>query len=312
MDAGAPPRMTTPAFSVVVPTCDRSPALAELLERLRPERLSMSPDSYELIVTDDGVTGASAELVRARFPSVRFYAGPRRGPAANRNYGASRATGAWLVFVDDDCQPTEGWLRAIAAEVAARPLDVVEGRIVAPDKTTSLFRRDVENLHGDCFWSANLAVRREFFERIGGFDEDFLQAGGEDLELAHRFRTCGARTSFCHDAVVNHPSHLMTWRALLEFTFRIRWHALYLLKTRQTLPDDAPLWKVVPHDVIAECMMLLRTSWTTARSLSRDRQITALMRMVLNWTLFPVLLPYKIYWDVRFRRMLMSQPCADR
>jgi GT2 family glycosyltransferase len=293
--------MTAPAFSVVVPTCDRPPALAELLERLSPERLSMAPDSYELIVSDDGVTGASAELVRARFPSVRFYAGPRHGPAANRNYGASRATGVWLVFVDDDCQPTEGWLRAIAAEVAARPLDVVEGRIVAPDKTTSLFRRDVENLHGDCFWSANLAVRREFFERIGGFDEDFLQAGGEDLELAHRFRTCGARTAFCTDAVVNHPSHLMTWRALLEFTFRIRWHALYLLKTRQTLPDNAPLWKIVPHVMASRTMQLVRT---TARHLKSARHQPAMLATVaFEWALFPIVLPYLIYWHARFSRV---------
>ena len=293
--------MTSPVFSLVVPTCDRPAALAELLERLRPERLSVPAGSYELIVSDDGVTGAAAELVRARFPDVRFYTGPRRGPAANRNYGASRATGAWLVFVDDDCQPAAGWLQAIAAEVAARPLDVVEGKIVAPDKKTSIFRRDVENLHGDCFWSANLAVRREFFERIGGFDEDFLQAGGEDLELAHRFRTCGARTSFCTDAVINHPSHLMTWRGLLEFTFRIRWHALYLLKTRQTLPDDTPLWKIVPHVIASRTIQLVRT---TARHLkSARRQPAILATVVFEWALFPIVLPYLIYWHTHFLRV---------
>ena len=206
--------MSVPLFSVIVPTCDRPRALAELLERLRPARLDMPADSYELIVTDDGTTGASAELARTQFPGVRFYAGPRRGPAANRNFGASRATGTWLVFVDDDCQPTGAWLRAIAAEVAARPLDVVEGKIVAPDKTASIFRRDVENLAGDCFWSANLAVRREYFERIGGFDEDFGQAGGEDLELAHRFRTGGARTSFCACARSNFASARFTFAKL--------------------------------------------------------------------------------------------------
>jgi GT2 family glycosyltransferase len=292
--------MTAPAFSVVVPTCDRPTALAELLERLQPERLSVAPGSYELIVSDDGVTGASAQLVRARFPGVRFYAGPRRGPAANRNYGASRAIGEWLVFVDDDCQPTEGWLRAIAAEVAARPLDVVEGKIVAIDKKTSIFRRDVENLRGDCFWSANLAVRREFFERIGGFDEDFLQAGGEDLELAHRFRTCGARTAFCTGAVVNHPPHIMSWRAILEFTFRIRWHALYLLKTRQTLPDRAPLWQVVPHVAASRTLALIRT---TARHVRSSRRQPAILATVaLEWALFPILLPYMIYWHARFQR----------
>ena len=171
-----------------------------------------------------------------------------------------------------------------------RPLDVVEGRSSSPDKHDSPFRRYVENLHGDSFWSGNLAIRREFFERLGGFDEDFLEAGGEDLELAQRFRTCGARTTFCTRAVVSHPSHLMTWRALLEFTFRIRWHALYLLKTRQTLPDDAPLWKVVPHVMASRTMQLVRT---TARHLKSARHQPAILATVaFEWTLFPLVLPY--------------------
>lgn len=290
--------MTTPQFSIVVPTCDRPAALAALLELLQPERLSVAPSSFELIVSDDGISGVAREMVQTRFPHVSFHAGPRRGPAANRNSGATHATGEWLVFVDDDCQPVEGWLRAIAAEVAARPLDVVEGKIVAPDKKISIFRRDVENLRGDCFWSANLAVRRDFFERIGGFDEEFLQAGGEDMELAHRFRTSGARTSFCTGAVMNHPSHIMSWRAMLEFTFRIRWHALYLQKTRQTLPDDTPLWKMIPHVIASRTMQLVRT---TARHLkSARRQPAILPTAALELVLFPILLPYLIYWHVRF------------
>ena len=297
--------MTAPVFSIIVPTCDRPAALAQLLERLRPEKLSLEPEAYELIVSDDGAAGTSAELLGTRFPDVRFYAGPRRGPAANRNHGASRAAGEWLIFVDDDCEPTPGWLEAIAAEVAARPLDVVEGKIVALDKRTSIFRRDVENLCGDCYWSANLAVRREFFESIGGFDEDFAQAGGEDLELAHRFRTSGARTSFCTAAVVNHPPHVMTWRGVLEFTFRLRWHALYLLKTRQTLPEDAPLWKIIPHVIASRTMHLIRN--TVRRFKDARREPAILASVALDWALFPVVLPYMIYWHARFVRVLRER-----
>src|SRR6185503_20522104 len=99
--------------------------------------------------------------------------------------------------------------------------------------------------------------------------------GGEDLELAHRFRTCGARTSFCNDAVINHPSHLMTWRGLLEFTFRIRWHALYVLKTRQTVPDDTPLRKIVAHVIASRTMQLVRTTAQHLRSARRQPAILA-------------------------------------
>lgn len=301
-----------PRFSIVIPTCNRPEALARVLERLVPSRQGLFDHEYEVVVADDSAADDTRRMVSRAFPWVTCLEGPRRGPAANRNAGARRATGGWLVFTDDDCQPCDGWIRAIATAIENQPLDVVEGKIVAPDKRESLFRRDVENLHGDCYWSANLAVRRDYFERLGGFDEDFGEAGGEDMEFAHRLRRAGARTAFCDTALISHPSHIMTVKDVLRFSLRIRWHLLYLLKTRQTLPADAPLWKVVPHDVIAECAMLLRTSWRTVRSLSRDRPSSAVTRMVMNWALFPVLLPYKIYWDIRFRRMLTSEPYVNR
>jgi GT2 family glycosyltransferase len=289
-----------PHLSVVVPTCSRARALSALLQRLRPERQQVDGSAYEVIVSDDAAVDAAGLRLREEFPDVRFVAGPGRGPAANRNNGARYARGQWLVFIDDDCQPIDGWLRAIAAEIEARPLDVVEGKIIAPDKQASLFRRDVENLRGDCFWSANLAVRREYFDQIGGFDEDFAQAGGEDLELAHRFRSRGARTSFCPAAIVDHPSHVMTWGALLEFTFRIRWHALYLQKTGQTLPADAPLWKVIPHVIVWRTLALART--TLRRLRTSWRQPPVLAAIAFEWALFPVLLPYLLYWHIHFLR----------
>jgi GT2 family glycosyltransferase len=299
-------------LSVVVPTCARVQKLSALLERLTAERQRLNAEAFEVIVSDDDRDVARLAQIQRRFSNVRFIAGPRRGPAANRNNGARFARGAWLVFIDDDCQPVDGWLHAIATEAARRPLDVIEGKIVAPDKHASIFRRDVENLHGDCFWSANLTIRRDYFEQLGGFDADFAEAGGEDMEFAHRLRQMGARTAFCEAAIVVHPSHVMTVKDVVSFAFRIRWHLLYRLKTRQTLPVGTPLWKVVPYNVLVECAMLARTSWAAARSAWRSRESAAVPQVALNWTLFPVLLPYKVYWDLRFRRMLSSQPAGNR
>jgi glycosyltransferase involved in cell wall biosynthesis len=301
------PPNRAPLLSVVVPTCSRLEKLSRLLDRLDAGHQGLDAGAFEVIVSDDAADAANLGQLQQRFPTIRFVTGPRKGPAANRNHGAGFARGEWLVFIDDDCDPADNWLRAIATEVGSRPLDVVEGKIVAPDKQASIFRRDVENLGGDCYWSANLTIRRHYFDALGGFDEDFPEAGGEDMEFAHRLRQLGARAAFSDAAVVSHPSHVMTVKGVLEFAFRIRWHLLYKLKTRQTLPIDAPLWKVVPYDVLAECEMLLRTSWAAAGSLWRNPQGTAVAQTALNWTLFPVMLPYKIYWDLRFRRMLTSQ-----
>ena len=51
-------------------------------------------------------------MVNEEFPMVRWNEGPRRGPAANRNFGARVADGEWLIFLDDDCNPRPGFLAA--------------------------------------------------------------------------------------------------------------------------------------------------------------------------------------------------------
>jgi hypothetical protein len=85
---------------------------------------------------------------------------------------------------------------------------------------------------------------------------------------------------------------------VLEFTFRIRWHALYLLKTRQTLPEETPLWKMIPHVIASRTVQLART---TARHLkTAGHQPAILPTAALELALFPILLPYLVYWHVRF------------
>jgi GT2 family glycosyltransferase len=299
----------TPQFSIVVPTCGRPERLLELLESVRAACDQSPALRCEVIVSDDGERDPAGERVRRHFPEVRFLDGPRRGPAANRNHGARHAIGEWLVFVDDDCQPADSWLHELGEEVAGRSLDVIEGKIVAPHKRDSIFLRHVENLAGDCFWSANLAIRRDVFEQIGGFDEDFTEAGGEDLELAHRIRSNGLRTIFCPSAVVYHPSHVMTWAALLEHAFRIRWHVLYQLKTGGTLPVAAAIWLAIPYAACTRFLDLLRTTvgWLRRRTTHAPQTLGAVL---LGWTVFPLILPYLLYWEVRFRCMLNNRVTA--
>ncbi len=299
--------MTAPFVSVVVPTCGRGDNLAALLDRLTPTRQRIATDQFEVIVSDDAPDDAALAAWSARYPSMRFVAGPSRGPAANRNNGARQAQGDWVVFVDDDCLPVDGWLSLLLDRAAAAPVDVLEGAIVAPGKHDTIFHRYVENVTGDAFWSANLAIRRDVFERIGRFDEDFGEAGGEDMELAHRFRMHGLRTVFCPEAQVVHPPHLVSWRAWLRFQFRIRWHVLYPLKTGKTLAYDTPLWRVLPYAVGSRIMGLVRVTWRVLRQPDPTRPRTQALETVLQWTLLPLLLPHILRWEVKFRRMMRER-----
>jgi GT2 family glycosyltransferase len=296
----------TPRLSVVVATCDRPAVLSRTLEALTPDFQQVAPDVFEVIVADDSQDESTRTVVEERFPQAVYVKGPGRGPASNRNRGAAEAKGEWLAFIDDDCQPAGGWARALLQQADEPGIDVVEGRIFVPDKMDSPFRRHVENLTGGNFWSGNLAVRRATFARLGRFDEEFLEAGGEDLEFGERIRRSGVRTAFCPAATVIHPSHVVSWRYLFWRTFLIKWHLLYLLKTGQGVPADAPVWKALGFLLVSRTRSLLRTTWRLFRP-AKDGHRSGLFDVVASWVMFPMVLPYLVYWEVRFRRHLRAR-----
>jgi len=271
-------------FSVVIPTCRRPSLLGRCLRAL--------PLGGEIIVSDDSPDEVTRELVARDFPHVRWLPGPRRGPAANRNHGATAATGEWIAFIDDDCEPQAGWIAAFAA--AATDADVLEGCTRAPGAIDSPFEEHVENLHGGVLWSCNLALRRELFGKLGGFDPDFNEAAGEDMEFAWRLQHAGVRIRFVADAVVHHPPRSIGLRGLWKRVFMIRWMALYRAKTGQL--------RSLPGTALQECADLLRTTSHLLTRFDATRWRRRTFHVVQRWLTFPVVLPYILYWTARFRR----------
>ena len=86
-------------FSVIIPTFHRIDLLSVCLERLSPEKQNFLSEYYEVIVTDDGREITAEKMVEELFPWVKWVKGPCKGPAANRNYGASVSQGDYLVFI---------------------------------------------------------------------------------------------------------------------------------------------------------------------------------------------------------------------
>lgn len=294
-------------FSIVIATYERPNVLSMTLDRLTPQRQKVEGDSYEIIVADDSRDTATATMIREQYPHVRHVRGGKSGPATNRNCGAAAAAGEWIAFIDDDCQPVDGWLAALARAESTTSVDVIEGAILAPEKIDSPFRHFGENVTGNLFWSGNLAVRRDVFNRLGRFDEDFLEPAGDDLEFGDRIRRAGVPTIFCRDAAVVHPSHVVSWRYILWNVFAIRWHLLYTLKVGLAPSIEAPAWRALSFLVVNRSLNLLRNTWRVLRSPDRSRRRTQSFHIVMWWLMFPVVLPYMMYWDLRFRRMMRER-----
>lgn len=192
--------------SVVITARNAARTLGATLAGLAGQDLR---ERFEVIVVDNGSGDDTASIAEQAPLGVKVIRRPPGdGPGVARNEGAAAAAGEWLAFTDADCVPSPGWLREGLAALGAA--DLVQGA-VAPDPAATFMPFDhtvwVERPTG-LFETANLFVAREWFERVGGF-QDILETGGgrpfgEDAWLGWRLVRAGAREGFAERAIVHH------------------------------------------------------------------------------------------------------------
>ena len=201
-------------LSIVVPAYQNEAGLNECLRALAP---SAGPDT-EILVVDDGSTddtsGAAARL-GARVIRLEKNFGAGRA----RNEGAKHAQGDVLLFVDSDVVAQPDTVSRVR-EVFRKHSDVaaVFGSYDASPRAPGLVSQFRNLLHhfvhqqgepeASSFWAGCGAVRRDVFERVGGFDTGPFTRSIEDIELGYRIRDAGYRILLDREIRV---THLKRW-----------------------------------------------------------------------------------------------------
>lgn len=187
-------------MSVVLTTLNEAKNLRHLLDSLVHQE-----NLHEVVLVDAGsgdATVAVAESYRPRFARLTVLQQRcRRGEG--RNIGARQATGDLLAFIDGDCIANAFWLRRLSRAWGGDPARVVAGQTILTGywAFTKLHRVELAHHGQDTTWPAcNLAYPRELFERIGGFDPEFVTA--EDIDLNLRAVEAGARIVHVPEAIV--------------------------------------------------------------------------------------------------------------
>jgi glycosyltransferase involved in cell wall biosynthesis len=235
--------------TVLIATYNRAALLDETLASLA--RLRVSTLTWDAIVVDNNSTDDTRAVVErhiAQFPvRLQYLFEARQGRSSALNAGIAQAEGTVLAFTDDDVRVVEGWLEAAAGPLlrgedtiaySGGPVRPIWG--APPPPWLDLTRGDLWGTiaiqdHGqDAFvyeerrkvpLGANMAARRELFQRIGGFRADLGRTGGrlvlgqEVPELLLRARGAGLRGVYVPAMEVHHhipakrltPSYFRTW-----------------------------------------------------------------------------------------------------
>jgi GT2 family glycosyltransferase len=189
----------------VIPTYNRPEMLSRCLDHVLASINALPGGHAEVIVTDNSTNIESERLVRDCYPTVKWVKGPGDGPAKNRNNGVKCATGHWLAFVDDDCLPSNDWLKSFLTSITvAGDAKVFEGSTVGDREQRSFDEEAPINRTGGHLWGCNFVIWRELYLRLGGFHESFPY-GYEDIDLLLRLRRSGETVLFVPEAVVCHP-----------------------------------------------------------------------------------------------------------
>lgn len=262
-------------FSVIIPVYNRPDEVDELLCSFARQAIG----DFEVVVVEDGSARRCDEVV-ARYADrleIRYFYKSNSGPGTTRNYGAERARGEWLLFLDSDCVAPDGYLAEIERELQGARVDAFGG----PDRAAADFtplqkaidysmtsplttggirgrRRSADRFSPRSF---NMGVRREVFAAVGGFAD---MRFGEDVDLSYRIVEGGFTTRLFPRAWVYHKRR-STFRQFYKQIFnsgaaRVRLSRLH--------PGTLKVVHMLPAVFVAGCAALLAAAlwlpWLTA------------------------------------------------
>lgn len=247
--AGAEPALNPrPRLSVIIPVHNGRLQLPRCLDALCASRFT----DFEVIVVDDCSTDNTRQI--AERYRTRYLRTPRKlGPGGARNLAVRHAYADVVVFVDSDVVVAPDTLARIAEDFDHDPelaalFGSYDDQPAWPDFLSQYknlmhhYVHQISNERASTFWAGCGAIRKEVFERFGGFDtERYPLPSIEDIELGFRIFRAGGKIKLNKQVQVK---HLKKWTlgGLLRADIRLRaipWTRLILASG--SLPRDLNL-----------------------------------------------------------------------
>ncbi len=228
-----------PTISIIIPTLNEEKFLSHLLDSL----VAQSDKNFEVIVVDGASGDKTVEVAQSyirKIPNLTIVSAGKAGVSYQKNLGATRATGEWLLFID--------------ADVIVYPYCIERIRTYLADETSSFFTPwfspDATNssdvavslvvlsvYEGGFMVKKPVAavvvgVKKDLFHRVGGFDE--TRTFGEDYDLTQKLGKIGVPLSIIRETLYIHSLRRYRAQGRMKFLQAYAKGILGVLFTSQT------------------------------------------------------------------------------
>jgi len=220
-----------PKVSIIVPAYNEEKNIEDTIKSLLS--LDYPKDKLEIIVVDDGSTDRTYEVAK-KYESdvIKVYRKENGGKASALNYGIKRASGEFIVTLDADSVVPKDALRKMLEYFDGEDVMIVVPAIQITEvkgfwkhlqsieySYNNLLRLIFDRLNSLYVAPGPFSVfRKEFFERVGYFDEKNIT---EDMEIAMRCQSYGYKIRYCPDVLIKTKAP-DSFKSLLKQ--RLRWY----------------------------------------------------------------------------------------
>jgi glycosyltransferase involved in cell wall biosynthesis len=211
--------------SIIIPAYNEEKVLPRLFKSIK----SQSYSNIETVVVDDSSTDGTYKVAR-KF-TKKSYNRQHRERSVQRNFGASKASGEYYLFLDADME-LSGDVVKECVEEAEKNKKI--GAIVIPEKSVSsnywekvkAFERSFYNEEGDNVTDAARFISKKAFLKAGGYDEQIT--GPEDWDLPETISKLGfkigrTKAYINHYERINGPIHV----AKKKFYYGLKAHRYF-------------------------------------------------------------------------------------
>jgi glycosyltransferase involved in cell wall biosynthesis len=202
-------------LSLIIPVFNRPQEIDELLSSL----VLQTNSSFEVIVVEDGSDLQCKDVIDSYSGklNISYYFKPNSGPGLSRNFGAEKAKGDYLIFLDSDCIIPENYIQSIYNVLENSKIDAFGGPDAAHSSftpiqkainysMTSFFttggirgsKKGMEKFHPRSF---NMGISRDAFHTLKGFSNLRF---GEDIDFSIRLFENSYKVILIPEAYVYH------------------------------------------------------------------------------------------------------------
>jgi len=208
-------------ISFIIPAKNEEKRIIDCLESICS--LENNNNQIEIIVIDNG--SIDNTVLIAQKCGALVYVKPNITIGEMRNYGAAKAKGDLLVFVDADVVLSKRYIVSALEQVSDTSIGIITGRIGTPSKSTWVQRawdlnrqKSKPIMFIDWASSMNMIIRKEVFFEVGGFTPGLITC--EDVDISRKVISAGFKILYNANVAITHMGDA---KNIKEFFLKERW-----------------------------------------------------------------------------------------